>query len=383
MQKKGVKKEEKRKVKRGLSTIVITLIIILVSLVAIGIIWVVVRNMIQTGSEQISMSQFNLKAEIMEVKLNNVSNNINLTVKRNPGEGKFTSLKFIFYDGQDYEVITQTVSLNELEEKKFNFRLNNLSVSRLVSISMVPVLNQQGKESIGEVLYKYKIREETSPVGADLWGGLTLWLRCDDDLLDNRSIDSSYYNRSVTCSGGYCPIYLPTGGVDGSGAYDFDGINNYTMTISTPLSNPPVWTYATWFYPRSNGTSISALIGQGSNPTVRWGGAYTRLYLYLAWSESPGYKQIGSGNLALNQWHHAVGIVNLSDSTNQTMYLYIDGVRVASSFWINGTITRPSGNHYINIRDSARTFNGILDSIRVYNRSLSLSEIQDLNSSKI
>ena len=40
--------------KKGLSTIVITLIIILVSLVAIGIIWVVVRNLIVSGSEQIS-----------------------------------------------------------------------------------------------------------------------------------------------------------------------------------------------------------------------------------------------------------------------------------------------------------------------------------------
>ena len=370
--------------KRGLSTIVVTLIIILVSLVAVGIIWVVVRNVIQRGSEGVSIGQFTLKAEIMNVKLDNVSNDVSLTVRRKPGEGQFRTLKFVFSDGKNGEVITEAASINELEEKKFNLHLYNLSVSNLTSISIVPVFVQNGKETIGGVLDEYKVSEANivyiPPVFID--PSLVLWMKCDDDLSDNKSIDSSKYNRSVTCSGAYCPIYLPAGGPDGSGAYDFDGINNYTMTISTPLSNPPLWTYVVWFYPRTNGT-ISALIGQGSSPTVRWGGAYTRLYLYLTWSESPGYRQIGSGNLALNQWHHAVGIVNLSDSTNQTMYLYIDGVRVASSFWINGTITRPSGNHYINIRDSARTFNGILDSIRVYNRSLSLSEIQDLNSSKI
>ena len=48
--------------KKGLSTIVITLIIILISLVAVGIIWVVVRNVIQTGTEQVALGQFTLGA---------------------------------------------------------------------------------------------------------------------------------------------------------------------------------------------------------------------------------------------------------------------------------------------------------------------------------
>jgi len=41
--------------KRGLSTIVITLIIILLSLVAIGIVWIVVNNLIRGGTEGISV----------------------------------------------------------------------------------------------------------------------------------------------------------------------------------------------------------------------------------------------------------------------------------------------------------------------------------------
>jgi len=153
--KKGVGKN--RKV-RGLSTIVVTLIIILVSLVAVGIIWIVVRNVIQRGSEGIQMGQFTLDAKIKNVNLENISNNVNLTVKRNPGEGAFTGLKFIFYDGRNSEVITQTVSLNELEERGFNFHLNILNVSQLVSISIVPILNVNGKETIGNVLDKYTVR---------------------------------------------------------------------------------------------------------------------------------------------------------------------------------------------------------------------------------
>jgi len=37
--------------KRGLSTIVVTLIIILISLVAVGIVWVVVNNLIKGEQE--------------------------------------------------------------------------------------------------------------------------------------------------------------------------------------------------------------------------------------------------------------------------------------------------------------------------------------------
>lgn len=42
--------------KRGLSTVVTTLIIILLVLVAIGIIWIVVRGVIEQGSQQIDVS---------------------------------------------------------------------------------------------------------------------------------------------------------------------------------------------------------------------------------------------------------------------------------------------------------------------------------------
>ena len=42
--------------KKGLSTIVVTLIIILISLVAVGIVWVVVRNVISQGVNNIQSS---------------------------------------------------------------------------------------------------------------------------------------------------------------------------------------------------------------------------------------------------------------------------------------------------------------------------------------
>jgi len=175
MRKKGQKKSGLNRLKptisqkrnsRGLSTIVITLIIILISLVAVGIIWVVVRNVIQSGTEGIALGQFTLGADIINVNVNNSSNNVSLSVKRSSGEGEITGIKFIFSDDTDSEIITEKISMNKLEEKRFTFHLTKLTVSKLISISIVPVLSSSsGKETLGSVLSKYNVQEGTSTSG--------------------------------------------------------------------------------------------------------------------------------------------------------------------------------------------------------------------------
>jgi hypothetical protein len=54
--------------KKGLSAVVTTLIIILLVLVAVGIVWVVVRNVVETGT-----GQLDLNAKCLAVKLDAVS----------------------------------------------------------------------------------------------------------------------------------------------------------------------------------------------------------------------------------------------------------------------------------------------------------------------
>lgn len=58
--------------KRGLSEIVATLIVILLVIIAIGIIWTVVRNLIQSGSEQIDLAS---KCSNLDINAINVTEN--------------------------------------------------------------------------------------------------------------------------------------------------------------------------------------------------------------------------------------------------------------------------------------------------------------------
>lgn len=56
--------------KKGLSTIVVTLIIVLLSLVAVGVVWAVVNNLIKSGSEGVGVSSKCLNLAIAAIGVN-------------------------------------------------------------------------------------------------------------------------------------------------------------------------------------------------------------------------------------------------------------------------------------------------------------------------
>ncbi len=90
--------------KRGLSAIVATLIIILLVLVAVGIIWVVVRNVIQEGSEQISITTKCLDVSLEAVSVVPVvgeAGNYSVTLKRAAGGEEIGGVKITLFNETD------------------------------------------------------------------------------------------------------------------------------------------------------------------------------------------------------------------------------------------------------------------------------------------
>jgi len=146
----------KRENKKGLSTIVATLLIILLTLVAVGIIWVVVRNVIQSGSEQISLGKFTLNLEIKSVVVNVTNSSVSVKIKRNPGEGEISGLEFIVEDGASTEVVEYNNSLVELEERTIILPLTVVNMNNIQKVSVAPVfMLESGKEVIGDVKDDY------------------------------------------------------------------------------------------------------------------------------------------------------------------------------------------------------------------------------------
>jgi len=68
------------------------------------------------------------------------------------GKGDLTGANFVFFDGENSEIIERKFSLNELETRVFNFTLIKLNVSEIETVSIAPFfLSDSGKELLGDV----------------------------------------------------------------------------------------------------------------------------------------------------------------------------------------------------------------------------------------
>jgi hypothetical protein len=151
--------------KRGLSTIVATLIIILLTLVAVGIVWVVINNLLKSGAQQIELGQSNIDLQIKKVEVAGDNITVTIFVKRNAGQGNFTGINFIFSDGLNSEIVKKDTSLQQLEEKSFSFTLSNLNVSSLKTVSIAPILQSSGKETVGNIADSFDTSKIVKGVG--------------------------------------------------------------------------------------------------------------------------------------------------------------------------------------------------------------------------
>jgi flagellar basal body-associated protein FliL len=124
--------------KKGLSTIVATLLIILLTLVAVGIIWVVVKNVIQGGTDQLEIDSKCLQSNVIATSVVNVTplaavTSYNVTLTRDSGSEEIGGVSVVFTDEEEttsviVDVPASVYSLNLLE-------------SRVVTASDVAVLN--------------------------------------------------------------------------------------------------------------------------------------------------------------------------------------------------------------------------------------------------
>lgn len=138
--------------KRGLSTIVSTLLILLLVFVSIGILWVVIRNVVQGGADQVSLGKFTLDLSIERVTIQ--GSTINVKVRRNPGEGEFTGLSFILSDVENTEVVEfYNVSMGPYSEETFPIVVpSGMIADNVLKIEVAPIFTlSSGKSVIGDV----------------------------------------------------------------------------------------------------------------------------------------------------------------------------------------------------------------------------------------
>ncbi|MBU0536635.1 MAG: LamG domain-containing protein [Nanoarchaeota archaeon] len=194
-----------------------------------------------------------------------------------------------------------------------------------------------------------------------------------------------------------------TAGHDGSGAYDFDGIDDHILVQNSPSINFTTQPFSieAWIYKRGPGPVVAgdkvyAIVVKGNSSLTAETTAYGLaqydenfpwgLANVTGFTVSDGSNLLaaaGSTQILPDSWHHVVGVWNTTDAI-----LYVDGVQEGSASAAvtvnpvdyNLTIGAMQGNDTAAYGTSA--FNGTIDEVKIYNRSLSADEIALLYSNR-
>ncbi len=184
-------------------------------------------------------------------------------------------------------------------------------------------------------------------------------------IVNNLSSAGSVFN-GVTVGSATTPYFnaAPTP----AGALHFDGFNDGVVVNNTPSVQLNSGTAEAWIKTSNAGSSYRGII------VKQW--AYS-LFLYnnelICYDWSTGIIPTGI-YLADNQWHHVA--VSFANGVINGSKIYADGILVKTFTYhiVNQTIDLALG---IGSNYSVQNFAGSIDEVRVWNRQLSLAEIQN------
>jgi hypothetical protein len=143
--------------KRGMSTLVASLILVTLCLVALVFVGITIKNSFKDDSNQLEVDQFTLDLEISQVQILNETD-VEVTLKRNSKENELSGAAFVFYDEDDNEISRQNVSIKELEDKNFSVVLKVVNSTLIEKISIAPIFKKRfGKDVLGEIQDKKPI----------------------------------------------------------------------------------------------------------------------------------------------------------------------------------------------------------------------------------
>ncbi len=171
-------------------------------------------------------------------------------------------------------------------------------------------------------------------------------------------------------------------------AFSFDGVNDYIEVIGPQKLDLTSWTISGWVSIKE--ITYTSIVGKHHNADSIYNYSITlspeddinppRLSSQYEIDDDPEdfdhYVNYSLANYALNDW---LFFASLRDEITGRHALFIDGALSEENWWTDVPSTSPE-NLFIGriVNDLPNYFNGTIDDIRIYNRSLTPDEIDSL-----
>jgi len=174
------------------------------------------------------------------------------------------------------------------------------------------------------------------------------------------------------------------GATQASGILTLDGAGDY-VTIGNAIDDTmgSGFSISAWIKTAADGQIVSNYQGAGSFGGFNFHVTGSKLRLILGTDNFAAYiGELSTATVDDDAWHHVCGTWDGTEGDSAGIELYIDGSPAASSAVTNGTYTW--GSSTVDMRIGARgdvtqLFNGDMDSVRIYDRELTASEVGTLN----
>ncbi len=364
--------------KKGISAIIVTLLMIVLSLVAVGAVWVVISNVLSSGTEQTSSAfgQITLSMKIESVKTDS-NGDVLVAVKRNAGAGDLSGINLIVSDGTNSQIIKKDESISELATKTFTITSAELTdVAFVKEIQIAPISkDSSGKETIGNAVDKETLttKQILQSLGAVSWWRMEG--NAQDEIGDN---DGTLQGDVGFVNGKY------------GNAVSLDGVDDYVEVLTSQMSNQ-VGTIFYWSKPE--GWTGGDNSYQGGFQTVApgsWNNNPGQITIINQWPSSPNvlYFRISADtscciDLTLptstifnnGNW---VSITSTWDRSKSRMELYINGnLETSRSDWTASMTPSLGPKAYIGVGHN-KYHHGQIDEVMIFNKALTDTQVKAL-----
>ncbi len=314
--------------KRAQVGIIALILLILISLVAVMIVWNLVGVLVGENSENIDAELIGVELEVKDVAVF-VTGASKVSVARKAGGGEIDGLKVVLYDdGGNSEVKEVDSGLKELETKTFSF--SPVEVGKIKKVSVYPVFkNNIGREFKADVKKVIEMPES-----------LVSWWRFDDadDFVDDN--DGAVIGGEII-----------------EGVLRLDGNSYFSVSDDSSLNFNEGISVSVWV----NGNSNGEIIDKGEN--YRLFLRNKKIVFSYNGKEFESFEEIEEG------WNH----ISVSADFDGIFKMFVRGNAASDFVSLEGGVASNNGDLRI-----GSGFAGEIDEVMIFNKDLSVEQIEGL-----